>query len=101
MVIDTALVAIVKFSRKEKFLRALVSSEPLVSAIVHQLNCAKKAMETINPEKDREEHDKATERARNASTVFKNMSGCPEGRRAIVCLGQSVTRSRNHLKYNT
>ena len=90
VVVDTALVHVVKFSRKEKFLRALVSSEPLVNAIVHQLNCAKKAMETINPEKDQEEYLKATERARNASNVFKNMSGCAEGRRAVVCLGQCI-----------
>ena len=44
VVVDTALVHVVKFTRKEKFLRALVSSEPLVNAIVHQLNCAKKVL---------------------------------------------------------
>ena len=95
-VVDTALMHIVKFSRKEKFLRALVSSEPLVNAIVHQLNCAKRAMGEINPGKDpkaKEEYEKATERARNASNVFKNMSGCPEGRRAMVYSGRCLTWS--------
>ena len=47
-------------------------------------------METINPAKDREEFEKATERARNASNVIKNMSQSPEGRRAVVCLGQCI-----------
>ena len=65
--------AVDKFSRKEKFLRTLVTSRPLVEAIVHQLNCAKKTLQETKPdtEAEHEELEKAAERAKHASNVLK------------------------------